>query len=78
MAISVYIPTNSAGGFPFPHALSSICCLWILDFFYVRKNLCLSYLSYFILDFFLQLNTTLLNQAHFFLLVRTKKKNMED
>ena len=24
---SIYIPTNSARGFPFPHALSSICCL---------------------------------------------------
>jgi len=24
----VYIPTNSVGGFPFLHTLSSICYLW--------------------------------------------------
>ena len=28
-AVSVYIPTNCAGGFPFLHILSSIYCLWI-------------------------------------------------
>ena len=26
MAVSIYIPTNSARGFPFLHTLSSICC----------------------------------------------------
>ena len=27
VAVLIYIPTNSAGGFPFLHTLSSICCL---------------------------------------------------
>ena len=27
VAVSIYIPTNSARGFPFLHTLSSICCL---------------------------------------------------
>ena len=29
MALSVYIPTSSEGGFPFLHTLSSTCCLSI-------------------------------------------------
>ena len=31
MAVSIYIPTNSARGFPFLHTLSSIYCLKIFD-----------------------------------------------
>ena len=30
MALSIYIPTSSEGGFPFLYILSSTCCLWIL------------------------------------------------
>ena len=33
MAVSVYIPTSSAGGFPFLH-ISSIYCLWVFFFFF--------------------------------------------
>ena len=29
VVVPAYIPTNSAGGFPFLHTLSSICYLWI-------------------------------------------------
>ena len=29
VAVSVYIPTSSGGGFHFLHTLSSTCCLWI-------------------------------------------------
>ena len=29
VAVSIYIPTNSVGGFPFLYILSSIYCLWI-------------------------------------------------
>ena len=29
VTVSIYIPTNSARGFPFLHILSSIYCLWI-------------------------------------------------
>ena len=29
VAVSVYIPTSSGGGFRFLHTLSSTCCLWI-------------------------------------------------
>ena len=29
VAVPVYIPTNSAGGFPFLHSPSSTCYLWI-------------------------------------------------
>ena len=29
VAVSVYIPTNSARGFPLFHTLCSICCSWI-------------------------------------------------
>ncbi|MQJ84057.1 DUF3704 domain-containing protein [Escherichia coli] len=28
VVVPAYIPTNSAGGFPFLHTLSSICSLW--------------------------------------------------
>ena len=30
VAVSIYIPTNSAKVFPFLHTLSSIYCLWII------------------------------------------------
>ena len=35
MVVTAYIPTNSAGGFPFLHTLSGICYLWtyLLIFF---------------------------------------------
>ena len=29
VAVPIYIPTDSAGGYPSFHILSSICCLWI-------------------------------------------------
>ena len=29
VAVPIYIPTDSAGGYPSLHILSSICCLWI-------------------------------------------------
>ena len=29
VAVLIYIPTNSVGGFPFLSTVSSICCLWI-------------------------------------------------
>ena len=29
VGIAIYIPINSAGGFPSLHTISSICCLWI-------------------------------------------------
>ena len=28
VTVSIYIPTNSVGGFPFLHTLSSVYCLW--------------------------------------------------
>ena len=30
VAVPIYIPTSSVGGFPFLHILASTCCLWIL------------------------------------------------
>ena len=30
VAVPIYIPTSSVAGFPFPHTLTSTCCLWIL------------------------------------------------
>ena len=35
MAVLVCIPTNSVGGFPFLHTLSSIYCLQILKLWYI-------------------------------------------
>ena len=31
VVIPAYIPTNGAGGLPFLHTPSSICCLWTYD-----------------------------------------------
>ena len=35
VAALIYIPTNSVGGFPFLHTLSSFYCLWIFFFFFL-------------------------------------------
>ena len=31
VVVPIYIPTNTVGGFPFLHTLSSICYLWTYD-----------------------------------------------
>ena len=38
VAVPMYIPTNSVGGFPFLHTLSSIYCCRLLFLFYFRLH----------------------------------------
>ena len=46
MASSIYIPTNSAGGFRFFHTFFSIYCLWTFFFFFLTLHNCISFAKY--------------------------------